>query len=116
METTLIGGVEDQVWDRDDVAQYAAGKALGETARPFDIGFDAVISRHHACRDDPVSRRQVGTQATGDPKAEYRGRASENSSLDGLGPELHVSAAREHTHSRSRGDPGFCYQPRDDDQ
>ena len=116
METTLMGGVKHWICDSDDVAQFGAGETLGQTARPFDIGLDAPTLRHHARRDDPISRHQVRAQATGNAEAEDRGRAGGNSSLDGLGPEFHVSAAREHAHSRSRGDPGFCYQPRDDDQ
>jgi hypothetical protein len=56
------------------------------------------------------------TQAAGNTEAEYRWRAGGNGSLDGLRPEPNVSIAREYAHARSRGDPGFCSQPRDDNQ
>ena len=108
--------VKHGIFDGHDVAEFGAGKALRQPARPFDIGFDAPTARHHACRDDPISRHQVRTQAAGNAKAEYRRRAGGNRSLDRMRPTPDISIAREHAHARSRGDPGFCSQPRDDDQ
>ena len=54
--------------------------------------------------------------AAGNPKTDDRRRAGEHGSLDGVRLKSDISAAGEHAHARRRGDPGFCFQTRDNNQ
>ena len=54
--------------------------------------------------------------AAGDAETDDRRRAGEHGSLDRMRLKSDISAAGEHAHARRRGDPGFCFQPRDNNQ
>ena len=81
VESTLIGRVKHRIGDGDDVAQFGAGRAVGEPARPFDIGLDAPTAGHHACRDDPISRHQVRTRPPAMPKLRIAGAPAKTALL-----------------------------------
>src|SRR5208283_4308371 len=55
-------------------------------------------------------------EPAGDAETDDRRRAGEHGFLDGVRLKSDVSAAGEHAHARCRCDPGFCFQPRDNNQ
>ena len=55
-------------------------------------------------------------ERAGNAETDDRRRAGEHGSLDGVRLKSDISAAGEHAHARRRGDPGFCFQPRDNNQ
>ena len=116
MEPTLVPREKHRIRNGRDGAQLGAGQALRKSARPLDIGFDRSIARHHSSRHDPIARRQMRVERAGDSETDDRRRPRRHSLLDGVRLKSDISAAGEHLHIRRRSDPGFGFQPRDNNQ